>query len=150
LLLLTKSDTLVAPMRGCLILIGLIIVLGMVIGIMTVHPTVGTSPNINAGSAASSKTTVGALTKWDYSTIDMDAGAKKERVGCIQSDQQIRLESPYRNTFARLCFGSDNSVMLSIENGQLLNGENHRARIGWAILPQGHSHWISRQITVLR
>jgi hypothetical protein len=86
--------------------------------ISTVQPAIPTASAI-----------VAATPSWDYETVDRDAGARKVRAGWIQSDDQIRLESPYENTFARLCFRSDGGVWLSIASGQLLTGKSHDARI---------------------
>lgn len=86
-----------------------------------------------AGGADSPATSavpkVEASPSWTYETVDRDAGAKKEHVGCIQSDDQISLKSPYEDTFARLCFRSDGGVWMSISSGQLLTGETHGVRV---------------------
>lgn len=66
---------------------------------------------------------------WAYHTNSSDAGAKKVRVGCIESEDQLRFESPYKNTVATLCFRSDGGVWMSIGSGQLLSGDSHGARI---------------------
>jgi hypothetical protein len=66
---------------------------------------------------------------WEYHTMSSDAGAKRILVGCIESEDELRFESPYKNTVATLCFRSDGPVWMSIGSGQLLSGDSHGARV---------------------
>jgi len=71
-----------------------------------------------------------AKPRWDYSTINMDAGSKVVKVGCIQSDEMVALNSPYSSVYASLCFRTDGAVLFVLDgDGQLLSGDNHGAKI---------------------
>jgi hypothetical protein len=59
----------------------------------------------------------------------MDAGSKVERIGCIQSDEMLHFDEPYHDNYATLCFRTDGSAIFSIEDGQILSGDDHGARI---------------------
>jgi hypothetical protein len=117
-------------MRKLLFAALVIIVSVMVILIIVRDETRELNDKLRASSIPPTASAIAAAApSWDYQTVDRDAAARKAHVGCIQSDDQISLKSPYENTFARLCFRSDGGVWLSIASGQLLTGDSHDARI---------------------
>jgi hypothetical protein len=87
------------------------------------------APSQNAAQTASVPVAVEPAPGWEYHTNSSDAGAKKVLVGCLESKDELRFESPYKNTVATLCFRSDGGVWMSIGSGQLLSGDSHGARI---------------------
>jgi hypothetical protein len=67
---------------------------------------------------------------WDYDTGAMDAGSRPVKFGCIGSDEMVHLNSPYEDTFTRLCLRTDGAALFILNgDGQMLSGEGHGAII---------------------
>jgi hypothetical protein len=99
------------------------------------------SPEINAPPSPSIAEPEVHRSKWDYSAVEMDAGNRTEKVGCIESDNLIELKWPYKDVYADLCFRSDSTVYLHLlGDGQLLSGEGHGAKIRFG---EGSAHSFS-------
>jgi hypothetical protein len=65
---------------------------------------------------------------WSYFTVQMKAGSKTEEVGCLRSSEMVHLDSPYHDTYANLCFRSDNTIILELSgDGQILSDERYGA-----------------------
>jgi len=80
------------------------------------------SPDVPAAAPAPEKH------DWDYDTATMDAGSRPVKIGCIESDQMVHLNSPYEDTFARLCLRTDGAALFILNgDGQMLSGEGHGA-----------------------
>lgn len=67
---------------------------------------------------------------WTYDSYQTNAGSKTVQVGCIDSDEMVHLNSPYEDTYERLCLRTDGSAIIVLNgSGQLLSGEEHGAVI---------------------
>jgi hypothetical protein len=90
---------------------------------------VGSGDHRQATAVAPVQTAAEPAPTWKYHTASSDAGAKSVLVGCIESENELRFESPYKDTVATLCFRSGGNVWMETGSGQLLSGDSHGARV---------------------
>jgi hypothetical protein len=84
----------------------------------------------DSAPAASNTEPAQPASNWDYSTVEMEAGSKTEKVGCIASDNEVDLRWPYQAVRAELCFRTDATAYFHLlGDGQMLSGDEHGAKI---------------------